>query len=396
MNRPIALVSNLLHMPTMVGYNRYSVSLANALSSRAPGPLIWVPLPTGVHPMIRAQLPGSIAPPVGTGFLSGTHTWSRVERRLRPALWHILTDLPVPMMTTRPVIVTCHGLPRWLRHRHMIAGGQLPGGFWDYQDISPSWGARRDMVREWASTWLGLRRATAIVTDSDYGKWELVTKFGIRADKITVVHLAADPVFTSTRTQDEVDAVRAKYSLPSRFALGVASFSRTKNTPGLIRLAAGLAKSGSPPLVLIGPAGAIGSHETAGLQVGKSVFVLQNIPDADLACVYRSAEVFVNLAWEETFGLPIVEAMAAGTAIVGSNRTAVPEVIGSGGLVVDPADSDAVLRAVRGVLVNPDLRADLKVRALRRATDFSWDKAARETTSVYNRILATRAATHSL
>ncbi len=143
--------------------------------------------------------------------------------------------------------------------------------------------------------------------------------------------------------------------------------------------------------MLIGPAGAVDRYAreaTAGKLVpGKTVFLLQNIPDNDLACVYRAAAVFVNLAWEESFGLPIVEAMTSGTAVIGSDRTAVPEVIGTGGLVVDPADPATVFRAVRGVLTDAALQTDLKGRALARAAAFSWDRAARETAAVYARAL---------
>jgi glycosyltransferase involved in cell wall biosynthesis len=391
---PIALVSSLLHFPAMVGYNRYSVSLARELALCAPGELAWVPLPAGVHPTIRSQLPGTVLPSVRRGWLPRSFDWAGVERRLRPALWHVLTDLPVPLFVRAPVVVTCHGLPRWYRHRHMVLDGLLAGTFWDYQDFPRGRCARRAMAREWAATKLGLWRATAVLADSEYVRWELVNKFGVRADKIHLVRLAPDPVFVRSRTPAEVEVVRAKYGLPPRFALAVASFSRTKNTAGLLKLAGGLAEAGLPPMVLVGPAGSVAQYtrqaEAGRLVPGKTVFLLHNIPDDDLACVYRAADVFVNLAWEESFALPIVEAMASGTAVVGSDRTAVPEIVGAGSLVVNPADPDAVFRTVRGVLTDANLRADLEARARVRATDFSWEKAARETAAIYDQVLAPR------
>ena len=388
---PIALVSYLLHLPAMVGYNRYSVSLSRELVRYAPGELTWVPLPQGIHPRIREQLPGTIGPRLGKSVLPQAFHWSTIERRVRPALWHVMTDLPVPLFVRGPVIVTCHGLPRWIRHRHMLADGLLEGGFWDYQDFPPSLRIRVAMAREWIATKIALNRATAIIADSEYVRWELVNKFGIRGEKIHLVHLAADAIFSKPRTSEEIETVRAKYDLPPRFVVGVASFSKTKNTEGLLRLATDLAKAGLPPMVLIGPAGAIEHYkkQAAGeaLIPGKTVFLLHNIPDEDLACVYRSAELFVNLAWEESFGLPIVEAMASGTAVIGSDRTAVPEVIGPGGLVVNPSDRAAVFETVRDVLCKQEFLAELRERAIRRAADFSWDKAARQTVAVYNRVL---------
>jgi glycosyltransferase involved in cell wall biosynthesis len=391
MNRPVALISNLLHFPAMVGYNRYSVSLTRELQTLSEQELVWVPLPSGVHPAIRAQLPGRVAEPVGRGLLPKTLDWQGTARRLRPCLWHVLTDTPVPCFVREPVVVTCHGLPRFVRHRHMLRDGHLPGGLWDYQDYPNTFGAKRAMAFHHAETFIALRRATAIIADSEYVRWELVNKFGIRAEKIHVVHLAADAVFKKPRTASEVEAVRAKLGLPARFAVAVASYSRTKNTDGLLRLARNLAAvAGAPPLVLVAPAGKkeyfTQEAESLGLVPGKSVWLLEKITDDELACVYRAADVFVNLAWEESFGLPIVEAMAGGTPVVASDKTAVPEIVGDGGLVVDPRDDGAVARAVLRVLTEADLRLSLQEKAARRAAEFSWVKAAKAVVKVYQSV----------
>lgn len=387
----LALIANFLHHKAMVGYNRYAFSLGRSLCTHVDGELVWVPLPSGVHPELQPRLPGRIASEVRRGIVPGTLDWLGAERRVRPVLWHVLTDTPVPLLVRRPIVVTCHGLPRWLRHRHMIRDGHLKGRLWDYQDYPFRPGLVRGLVQDWVTTKIALLRATAIVAVSEYVRWELVHKFGIQAQKVHVVYLAPDPVFCQARSLDAIEAVRQKYGLPSGFVLGVASYSRTKNTEGLLRLAVDLAAAGLPPMVLIGPAGAMQRYmklaEALGLVRGRSIFMFQNIPDEELACMYRAASVFVNLAWEESFGLPLVEAMASGTPVIGSNRTAVPEVIGSGGLVVDPADPEAVFQTVRRVLTDESEQNDLRKRALRRAADFSWDKAARQVITIYEQVL---------
>jgi glycosyltransferase involved in cell wall biosynthesis len=143
--------------------------------------------------------------------------------------------------------------------------------------------------------------------------------------------------------------------------------------------------------VLIGPAGSLSRYarqaEADRLVPGQTIYFLQNISDDDLACVYRAADLFVNLAWEESFGLPIVEAMASGTPVVGSSLTAVPEIIGSGGVVVDPRDPAAVTRTVSEILRDEDRRSELRARALARAADFSWEKTARGVVAVYRKVL---------
>jgi len=100
--------------------------------------------------------------------------------------------------------------------------------------------------------------------------------------------------------------------------------------------------------------------------------------------------VFVNLAWEESFALPVVEAMSSGTPVVASRLTALPEIVADGGLTVDPQDLAAVARTVRSVLDDADLRADLTARGVRRSADFSWDKSAREMAAVYAALRAGR------
>lgn len=390
----IALVANSLHYNAIIGYNRYVISFGQALNSILREEPVWIPLPSGVHPIIEKQLPGRILRPIRRGIIPGSYDWLGAERRVKPILWHVLTDLPAPLLVRGPVIVTCHGLPRWLRHRHMIRDGQLSGSYWQYQDFPFRLSTYFGLARDWLATKLALHRASAIIADSNYVRWELVNKFGIRPEKIHIVHLAADPVFWRSRAAEEIEEVRTRYGLPDQFVLGVASFSRTKNTEGLLRLAADLARAQLPPLVLVGPAGSMDKYleiaRAYRLFPGRTLFMLQNIPDDDLACVYRAACVFVNLAWEESFGLPIVEAMTCGIPVVGSNRTAVPEVIGEGGIVVDPADSTEVYRTVREVVTSPQRHAELRLRARARAQDFSWSKAAREVVAIYEKTIGER------
>ncbi len=107
------------------------------------------------------------------------------------------------------------------------------------------------------------------------------------------------------------------------------------------------------------------------------------VPAGDLPKLYRGAEVFVLGSKYEGFGLPLLEAMSCGCAVVCSNRGSLVEVAGSGANLVDPDDPAEMARAIGRLLSNPGAREQLKARALSRAADFSWEKAARETIAVY-------------
>ncbi len=88
--------------------------------------------------------------------------------------------------------------------------------------------------------------------------------------------------------------------------------------------------------------------------------------------------------------MPVLEAMSAGTPVVTSNRSALPEVAGDAALLVDPLDVDAIAAAMRRVLAEPALAADMRRRGLQRASQFSWERTARQTLAVYEQVLAGR------
>ncbi len=102
-----------------------------------------------------------------------------------------------------------------------------------------------------------------------------------------------------------------------------------------------------------------------------------------LACLYSGCEAFVFPSLYEGFGLPVLEAMQCGAPVITSNVTALPEVAGDAALLVDPTDPEAIAQAIRRVLTDPELRAELRARGLRRAQQFSWARTARLTAEAY-------------
>ncbi len=99
----------------------------------------------------------------------------------------------------------------------------------------------------------------------------------------------------------------------------------------------------------------------------------------ELAKLYRGARALVYPSGVETFGLPPVEAMACGCPVVASNRTSLPEVCGDAALLVDPDDVPALAAAIRRVLEEEDLRAELVERGYANVARFTWERAAKET-----------------
>jgi glycosyltransferase involved in cell wall biosynthesis len=116
------------------------------------------------------------------------------------------------------------------------------------------------------------------------------------------------------------------------------------------------------------------------------------IDEEDAPAIMNAASVFVYPSLYEGFGLPPLEAMACGTPVICSNASSLPEVVGDGGLLVDPRDVGALANAIARALADEGLRAQLRMRGLAQAQRFSWERTARETMAVYQSVAAKRLA----
>jgi glycosyltransferase involved in cell wall biosynthesis len=111
------------------------------------------------------------------------------------------------------------------------------------------------------------------------------------------------------------------------------------------------------------------------------------IPDEDLPALYNGADLFCFPSLYEGFGLPVLEAMACGTPVVTANSSSLPEVAGEAALLVDPYIVTELAAAMRRVLEDPALAEDLRQKGLERVKQFTWEKTARETIAVYEKVL---------
>lgn len=125
----------------------------------------------------------------------------------------------------------------------------------------------------------------------------------------------------------------------------------------------------------------------ADLHLAEEVLFLGRVSTQELIWLYNSAQVLVAPSIYEGFGLTPLEAMACGTPVIVSNISSLPEVVGDAGLLVDPFDIDELTVAMWRVLSDAALRQCLVEKGLRRASLFSWDKAAQETIALYHSLL---------
>ena len=189
--------------------------------------------------------------------------------------------------------------------------------------------------------------------------------------------------------------MRSRYGISGPYILYVGNFRPHKNLPRLIRAFAALdAPLRSRHVLLL--AGGDRANRPAlevlarGLGVADRVVFTGQVHDADLPVLYSECALFVLPSLEEGFGLPALEAMACGAAVVAADRAAIPEVVGDAGLLVDPEDEAAIAAAMTRVLSNPELRESLRRRGLERAREFPPDRTAGAVLALLRRVSEAR------
>lgn len=235
-----------------------------------------------------------------------------------------------------------------------------------------------------------MRLAHRIVTVSHFSKAEIVKHMGTPADRIDVVHEAADPMFRRV----------AGAALPARFqpqlggapfALYVGSVEPRKNLATLVTAWAAIAKKTKARLAIAGGSGwknsavyeAVDRH---GLR--DSVQFLGFVTDDELLALYNTCALFCYPTLYEGFGLPVIEAMSCGAPVVTSRVASLPEVGGDAVRYVgDPRDDKALAAALLEVLEDTRLQERLRTAGLARAATFSWDRAAKETLAILERVV---------
>jgi glycosyltransferase involved in cell wall biosynthesis len=244
--------------------------------------------------------------------------------------------------------------------------------------------------------WLpwAVRAADAVLTDSRRSREDIVTHLRVAPERVVVVPLAADRRFRPMRAA-EIDPVLTLYGVERPYILYVGSLEARKNLRRLLEAYARLRQwSGHWTLVIVGARRVDASpiFETARqLRLESHVRFTGYVDDHHLPALYAGADLFVFPSLYEGFGLPVLEAMASGTPVVTSNSSSLPEVAGDAALLVDPTCVEALAEAMRRVLNDAELQADLCGRGLERAAEFSWERTARETVEVYRKVLSSQA-----
>ena len=219
-----------------------------------------------------------------------------------------------------------------------------------------------------------VRRATRvsdlIVTVSEFSRNELLDCYPrLDPSRVVVARNAPHARFSAPWTTEALDEVRTRLSLPDRFALAVGNLQPRKN---LIAAAEACERVGIPLVVAGRPIWGNGTPDPGAL----SAQWLGYVDSQDLPALYRLCRTLVYPSLYEGFGLPVIEAMAAGAPVVCSSTSALPEAAGGAALLAPPRDIDALAEAVAAVVADDSLAASLSAAGVQRAAKLAWEESA--------------------
>lgn len=282
--------------------------------------------------------------------------------------------LTLPLFSKNKTVVTIHDLTPLVFPDHFKSG--LKGNL------------------RWRIQKLALKNASAIITDSESSKKDIIKYVDVDSAKVKVVYLAAGSGFKKLEAGSWKQEIKEKYNLPDYFALYVGDATWNKNLPRLIESTI----KANVPLVMVGKALAdevvdsqnpwnsdlVKAHRLAA--ENKNILRLGFVSNQDLIRLYNLATVFIMPSIYEGFGLPALEAMSCGCPVITSKGGSLKEVVGEAGKFVDPNDANSIAMGIGEVFNNTELQKVLSQKGLVQAKKFAWKKTVEQTMEIYNSV----------
>jgi glycosyltransferase involved in cell wall biosynthesis len=305
---------------------------------------------------------------------------------------HFLSQLDAPAWCALPYCVTVHDvIPLVLAERHQ---SNAP--------LREPWRRRLSLGLEQKA----IAGAAHVVTVSHASARDIERLTAVSAENISVVYNGVGPEF-SAPPRKPAEQIRAELKLPAdrSLILYVGGIDPRKNVMGLISIFEQTCKraldsrgqpttdtaDGLPVLVIAGDAKNDANYPAVQNRIIASpmrpaIHEIGYVSDEDLRSLLGTTAVFAFPSLYEGFGLPPLEACAAGVPVVSSNRSCLPEILGDGAVLCDPEDHDTFSANLWDILSNPDHAQTVSHRGMEHARTFTWDKAAEGTLAVYDRL----------
>jgi glycosyltransferase involved in cell wall biosynthesis len=291
--------------------------------------------------------------------------------RLRLDLYHA-THYVLPAVVPSRVVVTIHDII------HLLYPEFLPSGLAFLY-------AQRMIHRS-------LTRGDRIIAVSQNTKNDLMEYFDVDGKKIQVVYNGVEERFRARLPEEEIDRQLAAAGISRPYLLFVGNPKPHKNLDNVVQAYARARRMAQfdVPLVCVGAKSGADSkirQRAQYLGLADRVHLLGHVADELLPAIYQGATLFLYPTLYEGFGLPVVEAMASGVAVITSNTSALKEIAEGYAHLVDPLDVDGMAKAIANAMSDGDRRAALAKLGQRRAEDFRWEETAKKTLEIYRAAL---------
>jgi len=236
-----------------------------------------------------------------------------------------------------------------------------------------------------------MERADRIITNSEYTKADILRFYSIPEERIDTVPLGVE-VPVRPREEEEIQTALLRYGIRAPYLLHVGRIERKKNLCRTLEAFARVRKqlASRARIVLSGtptPGGDDVFEAIERLDLSEAVLLTGYVRKEDLPALYAGAMVFLFPSLYEGYGMPILEAMTCGTPVLTSNVTSLPEVAGDAAIQVNPLDVEAIAQGILRLVGDSELREEYIRKGLERVKAFTWERTARETLAVYEKVL---------
>ncbi|MEA2088298.1 MAG: glycosyltransferase family 1 protein [Patescibacteria group bacterium] len=231
-----------------------------------------------------------------------------------------------------------------------------------------------------------IKKSSKIIAVSKNTKTDIQKLYNIPDKKIQVIYSGINQASNIKHQVSNILKIRKKYNLPKKFILYLGNLEARKNIESLIKAYSKIKQDIG--LIIVG--GKLWKYKNIyktvkQLNLRDRVIFTGYIHKKEKKILYNLADIFVYPSYYEGFGIPPLEAMAAGTPVIASYSSSLPEIIGNSAIIIDPFNAKELEQAIIQILNNNELRDDLKNKGIENAKKFSWQKTAEKTCEFINR-----------
>jgi mannosyltransferase B len=236
----------------------------------------------------------------------------------------------------------------------------------------------------------GAQKSDLIITISESAKNDIIKNLGVTEDKIEIVYPGIDlENYSQKYEKEELERIRKKYNLPSEYILYLGTIEPRKNIERIIKAFIKYKEKVDDDLkfVIVGKKGWKYENIMKLIEsMGTDIIITGYIDEEDKIPIYKLAQFFTFPSLYEGFGMPVLEAMAAGVPVVTSNVSSLPEVAGDAAILVDPLNEDEIFEAYKKIRNDSNYREEMILKGYEQAKRYQWKYSAKKLEEIYDKI----------